>query len=1001
MKTLTQLGLAIVLILTLVGAIGPREVLPRWANSVHAAPFPQDVDCYVLNQEGVALYYQARYPEALSAFQDALACYRDVGDRVGESTTLNNIGLVYHSLGQHEEALDYYQQALAILRESGDRAGEGTTLNNIGYAHYSLGQYEEALEHCEQALAIQREAGDRDGEAATLNNIGLAYNGLGRYEEALECYKGTLTIVQETGNQGGEGVTLNNIGGVYERLGRYEEALDYYRQALAIRREIGDRAGEGSTLNNIGLACYGLGRYEEALSYYQQALAIWQEISNRAGEGTTLNNIGLAYNGLGQYEEALSYYERARAIQQEIGDQVGEGTTLHNIGSFYRNLRRYEEALNYYEQALAIAQEICDRNGEAATLNNIGLAYDGLGQYEEALTYFEQALVIQRDIGARTGEGATLSNIGSIYHSLGRYEEALDYYEQALTILQEIGNRAREGTTLGNIGRVYDDLERPEEALGYYEQAISLAEAMRGEMRVEEFKSSFTAEQAYLYNGIIDLLDRMERPAKAFDYVQRSKARTLLDQLSNVRVDPLSTEDARLVEEEETLRGEIQALDARLREEWAKPPEQRSEEAIGALTAQLAEKRDAYEELLLRLKLENPEYASLVTVNTLSLTDIQALLTDTTLVEYYVLPERTLAFVVTGDGFHIVPISVTRETLVENVQTLYAFPSLEGVPPTLQTLYQDLFAPVTPYIHTDLVGIAPHGELHYVPFAALHDGERYLAEKHTLFYIPSASVLPFALDKRKPTVAPPLVLGDPDGSLPNARQEAQAIAELYGVTAHVGEEAQEHLLWEQGPDTGILHLSTHGFYDARSPLFSYVLLTSGAGEDGRLDVYEIYNRGLDLQNADLVVLSACQTSRGELSRGDEIVSLNRALIYAGTPSVMTSLWSVDDVSTRELMERFYTHLQEGMSKAGALRAAQMELVAEGTYAHPYYWAAFGVTGDPGEGEHVLPEMMATATPEATPTPEGGCGDTCPAAALPLALVVLAGVRRRKRERSNS
>jgi tetratricopeptide (TPR) repeat protein len=996
MKTLTQLGLAIALILTLAGTIGPREVLPRWANSVHAAPSPQDIDCYTLDQEGVALYNQARYPEALSTFQDALTCYRDIGDRVGESTTLNNIGLVYHSLEQHEEALDYYQQALAIQQEAGDRAGEGTTLSNIGYAHYSLGQYEEALEHCEQALAIQREVGDRDGEAAALNNIGLAYNGLGRYEEALKCYKGTLTIVRETGNQGGEGVTLNNIGGVYERLGRYEEALDYYRQALAIRREIGDRAGEGTALNNIGLACYGLGRYEEALSYHQQTLAIWREIGNRAGEGTTLNNIGLVYDGLGQYEEALSYYERALAIQQEIGDQVGEGITLHNIGSFYRNLRRYEEALNYYEQALAIAQEIGDRDGEAATLNNIGLAYDGLGQYEEALTYFEQALVIQRDIGARTGEGAALSNIGSIYHNLGRYEEALDYYEQALTILQEIGNRAREGTTLGNIGRVYDDLERPEEALGYYEQAISLVEAMRGEMRVEEFKSSFTAEQAYLYDGIIDLLDRMECPTEAFDYVQRSKARTLLDQLGNVRVNPLTADDPRLIEEEKALRSEIQALDARLREEWAKPTEQRSEDAIHTLMAQLEEKRNAYAELLMRLKLENPEYASLVTVNTLPLIDTQALLTDTTLVEYYVLPERTLAFVVTEGSFHTMSISATQESLTENVQALYAFPSLEGVPPTLKMLYQDLVAPVEPYIHTDLLVVAPHGILHYVPFAALHDGGRYLVKRYTLSYIPSASVLPFAVEKRKLSVASPLILGDPDASLPNARQEAQAIAELYGVTAHVGEAAQERLLWEQGTQAGILHLSTHGFYNAHSPLFSHVVLAPGEEEDGQLDVYEIYNRGLDLQNADLVALSACQTSQGELSRGDEIVGLNRALIYAGTPSVMTSLWSVDDVSTRELMERFYTHLREGMSKAGALRAAQMELIAEGTYAHPYYWAAFGITGDPGKGEHALPEMMATATSEATPTPEGECGGICPAAALPLALVVLVGVKRRRR-----
>jgi hypothetical protein len=136
-------------------------------------------------------------------------------------------------------------------------------------------------------------------------------------------------------------------------------------------------------------------------------------------------------------------------------------------------------------------------------------------------------------------------------------------------------------------------------------------------------------------------------------------------------------------------------------------------------------------------------------------------------------------------------------------------------------------------------------------------------------------------------------------------------------------------------------------YNARNPLFSHILLAGDNKENGRLEVYEIYNRGLDLEAVDLVVLSACQTNLGELSRGDEVIGLSRALIYAGAPSVVSSLWSVSDESTKVLMESFYTHLRAGMSKAGALRQAQMEMIASEEYAHPYYWAAFGLTGDNG------------------------------------------------------
>ena len=295
----------------------------------------------------------------------------------------------------------------------------------------------------------------------------------------------------------------------------------------------------------------------------------------------------------------------------------------------------------------------------------------------------------------------------------------------------------------------------------------------------------------------------------------------------------------------------------------------------------------------------------------------------------------------------------------------------------MKALYQHLITPLKPYIQTDLVGIVPHSVLHYLPFGALYDGEHYLVEEYTLFYAPSASVLPFAFAKRKSSVAPPLVLGDPDGSLPHSRQEAQAIAQLYDLPAHVGTDALERLLWEEGQDAGIIHLSTHGVYNNRSPLFSRVLLAPDDSEDGYLEVYEIYNRGLSLDKADLVVLSACQTNVGELSRGDEIVGLSRSLIYAGTPSVIASLWSVSAESTRVLMEKFYTHLQEGTSKADALRAAQMEMIASDKYAHPYYWAAFGLTGDPGMGTGVLlrptveitpvPTQLATPVPAATAT----------------------------------
>jgi CHAT domain-containing protein len=577
---------------------------------------------------------------------------------------------------------------------------------------------------------------------------------------------------------------------------------------------------------------------------------------------------------------------------------------------------------------------------------------------------------------------------------------AQDSYQEALSLANEVGDPQLQADILSAIGTVYEMQGQDEQALNVYDQAISSIELIRGGMTVDEIKTSFAARQMYVYDEVVSLLVRMGRPEEAFGYVQRAKARTFLDQLGNVRVDPLVTENPRLAEEETTLRGEIQALDTQLHQENTKPKDQQNDQVIQLLTARLETKREEYARLLQALKLSNPEYASLVTVDPLTLTDTQKILSsNTTLIEYFVTAEQTVAFVVTRDDFHAVQITVTQESLVENLGDFYLFPSLEGVPTSMKTLYQQLIAPLKPHIQTDLVCIVPHGVLHYLPFGAMYDGEHYLVEEYTLFYAPSASVLPFAFAKRKSSVAPPLVLGDPDGSLSHSREEAKAIAKLFGVSAYVGKDALERLVWERAKDAGILHLSTHGVYSARSPLFSRVLLAPDDEEDGNLEVYEIYNRGLNLANADLVVLSACQTDVGELSRGDEIVGLSRALIYAGAPSVVASLWSVSDESTRVLMEEFYTHLREGMSKAEALRQAQMEMIASEKYAHPYHWAVFEVVGDDGSSEIIEQAQqvigrVATPTPVATTTGEKKGGGICPALALPLMLVGIVIFRRR-------
>jgi CHAT domain-containing protein/Tfp pilus assembly protein PilF len=930
----------------------------------YATPPLQGTDCDALNAQGMVLLNQAQYAQAYSTFETALACYQEIGDRAGEGTTLNNIGFIYHSLGRYAQALDTCQQSLAVSQEIGDRAVEGAALNNIGFIYHSLGQHAQALDFYQQSLAVSQEIGDRAGEGTTLNNIGLIYHSLGRYERALDYYQQSLGTQQEIGNRAGEGTTLTNIGAVYDRLGQYERALDYYQQGLGIAQEMGGRAGEGAILNNIGFIYARLGQYAQALDTYRQSLTIRKEIGDRAGEGTTLDNIGGIYDRLGQYAQALEYYQQSLAISQEIGDRAGEGITLNNIGGIYDRLGQYAQALEYYQQSLTIAQEIGGRAEEGTTLNNIGFIYARLGQYPQALEYLQQSLAISQEIGDRAGESRSLNNIGGIYHRLGQYPQALDFYQQSLAISQEIGNRAGEGITLNSIGGIHDRLGQYTQALDTYRQAMEKLESVRAQAGSEQSRAKFIAQYADLYRRTVDLFHQQGQDSDAFFTTERGRARAFLDSLATGQVRLRDDDAADLLAQEGERYAQRQAIRFALAEARAANPPDPT--AVSDLEAELAETEAAYQAVQEAMAARGAELAALVPGRrqdyVLSVPQVQELLDEgTTLISYFLLEDKTLAFIITSDSFETVSLEVTPAQLVTQIRDFRDFPGLDTVyPDSAITLYGWLIVPLKEHLNTPHLVIIPHSVLHYLPFAALTDGQRYLIDDYVLTTLPSASALPFIQDNVGRELTKPLVLGNPVtgdfdatasfatqreglGVLPFAEQEAKAIAALYGVEPFIGRDATEGVVRERAAEAGILHLAAHGFYNPVAPLSSLIALAPDEASDGWLTVGEVY--GLDLSQADLVVLSACQTNLGELSAGDELVGLTRAFIFAGTPTVVSSLWSVEDESTALLMERFYTHLRAGVGKAEALRQAQLEVREK--YPSPYYWAGFVLSGDGG------------------------------------------------------
>lgn len=440
-----------------------------------------------------------------------------------------------------------------------------------------------------------------------------------------------------------------------------------------------------SLLTNIGNVHSALGQYQEANRQQKNALNILrgrcddlqaQEHYRKNLEGDILLSIGLTYLRLGEYRHALNTLQQAVALFHEIRRKIREATTLTAIGGIYEAWGDYIKAIGVYDQALEIQNAISDPFGKAITLNNLAKAWDrfcrntGTGNLQEALKLYEEALQEAKAVKTEMVVAKILNNTGEVYLHLSEtgepeyLEQALHLFQEALTKQQAMNDRTNAWITLSNIGQVYEIQGKAQDALTFYRRSIDLLEEMASFARIEEFTISLRAQAAETYQHIILLLLRTGQKEQAFDFSERARTRALIDQLGNTRLDSRSHATKAEIKRENILRATLFDLEDKLRKELNKPDNQQVQEGIQFLEQQLEKKRWEYEDHLISLKTKNPEYHSLVTVEPLSLSNIQARLhKDLTLLSYFVTPDTTVAFVITRNTFNLVELSIKENTL--------------------------------------------------------------------------------------------------------------------------------------------------------------------------------------------------------------------------------------------------------------------------------------------------------------------------------------------------
>jgi CHAT domain-containing protein/Flp pilus assembly protein TadD len=551
--------------------------------------------------------------------------------------------------------------------------------------------------------------------------------------QGIEKWKQALPLWRQVGEKKWEALTLVGIGRIYDNLGDKQQALNYYNQSLPLWRQVSNKRGEATTLNNIGSVYDNLGDKQQALNKFNQSLPLSRQVDDKGGEARTLNNIGLVYDSLGDKQQALNFYNQSLPLSRQVSDKAVEAITLNNIGKVYYDLGDKQQALNKFNQSLPLSRQVSDKAQEAITLNNIGRVYSDLGDKQQALKFFNQSLPLSRQVGDKSGEGGTLSNIGLVYSDLGDKQQALNYYNQSLPLRRQVGDKAGVATTLYNIAKAERDRGNLQQALTQIQAAINIVENLRTKVDSQDLRTSYFASKQDVYKFYIDLLMQLHKkePSKGYNAIalhasESSRARGLIELLTEAKANIRKDVNPQLLEEEKRLQLKIEAIGKLLQELSSKPQTETAQENFKKELETLLTQQ---KELQTKIRTSSPKYAALQYPQPLKLPQIQQQLDkDSLLLEYSLGKDRSYLWAVTPnsiDTYELPKREEIEKAVTEFRENLQPKTVWDSTAVDATKLSKIILAPVANKLGKKRLVIVADGELQKIPFAALNDVETF------------------------------------------------------------------------------------------------------------------------------------------------------------------------------------------------------------------------------------------------------------------------------------
>ena len=891
-------------------------------------------------------FYQENFEEAKNAWETTLSISLslDSKDHPDIARCYHNLGMVYQDLGRYEIAISNFEKALKIYFESfGESHPDiAKSYNSMGVVYFYQGKIKKTIEYFEKALEIKLSLLGED-------DISLAYS-------------------------------YNNLAIINLKLGKLDKSLIYHKKALSliISAQGKDHPNVAKSYGGIGNVYSRLKKYNVAEKYYKKAITIHLVANKKSPHSlaTAYRNLGVLKTDLGKYKDAIENHEKSLKIYKETVDEIHTdvGACYNNLGVAYSRQKKFDIALMYFEKALKIYLEI---HGEehpktARVYLNAGSVFQEIGNFENAIKYFKDAR-----------NALSFSNIES--------SRKVSSIPDLINILYMTGKLYQERYVKNS------DVEFLFQSRDWLEYAIAMLDYQSFNLRIGSksklVDDAFTifSEAAITNILLFETTNNFDYLRESFNFSERVKSYLLYAAMQESNALSYATLPDSILIQEYDLRTSINYYEKQ-RQQQLFIDQDEMDSIVLEINSLLFDLNKNYEELKINLEINYPEYYRLkYDLSTVNLENVQRemLGANETMLEYFVGDSSIFIYVINQDNYNVheikkdFPLEEWVKTFREaNNKNSYT-KKMKDYCDVANDLYQKLIAPVADDLKDNLI-IIPDGILGYLPFEALlvepvTDNKyqnfhkyHYLIKDKQISYCYSATLLQQMRDQKHKEKAEkdflafaPFYDGDttmleklfryadpkdkkPLAPLPKSGEEVFGIKRIVGGDIYLNEDATEESFVSLASNYRIIHLATHGKANDKVGDYSFLAFTEQKDsiENELLYVRDLYNLQL---NADMVVLSACETGIGELQRGEGIISLARGMTYAGAKSIITSLWSVEDGRTKDIMISFYEYLKAGKTKDGALRLAKLDYILDEkndrSKVHPFYWSGFIGIGD--------------------------------------------------------